>query len=108
MLAFPAHPRYARMLLAAHELGCIPAAALIAALTQGRNPLRRAEGKRMQQDRDELLGKCVDSDFFSANARAPLCREDELQSAALPRARDQCPGRTRSRRACRAIPQDRS
>ena len=64
MLAFPAHPRYARMLLAAHELGCIPAACLIAALTQGRNMLRRAEGKQMQQDRDAALGDGADSDFF--------------------------------------------
>ena len=64
MLAFPAHPRYARMLLAAHELGCVPAACLIAALTQGRNPLRRAEGKQMQQDRDAALGDNADSDFF--------------------------------------------
>src|SRR5256886_3927267 len=37
MLAFPVHPRYARMLLAAQEYRCVPAIALIAALTQGRN-----------------------------------------------------------------------
>src|SRR4051812_28929167 len=42
MLAFPAHPRYARMLLAAHEYGCVPAIALVAALTQGRPLMRRA------------------------------------------------------------------
>src|SRR5438067_965751 len=35
MLAFPVHPRYARMLLAAHEYRCVTAIALIAALTQG-------------------------------------------------------------------------
>ncbi len=64
MLAFPAHPRYARMLLAADQLGCVPAAALVAALTQGRNLLRRAEGKQMQQDRDDFLGESADSDFF--------------------------------------------
>ncbi|MEA3209749.1 MAG: ATP-dependent helicase HrpB [Chthoniobacter sp.] len=65
MLAFPAHPRYARMLLAAHELGCVPAAALIAALTQGRNLLRRAEGKQMQDDRETRLGENAESDFFT-------------------------------------------
>jgi ATP-dependent helicase HrpB len=65
MLAFPAHPRYARMLLAGHDLGCVPTVVLIAALTQGRNPLRRAEGKQMQQDRDEQLGEGGESDFFT-------------------------------------------
>jgi len=64
MLAFPVHPRYARMLLAAHALGCVPAAALIAALTQGRNLLRRAEGKQMEQDRENHLGETGGSDFF--------------------------------------------
>lgn len=64
MLAFPAHPRYARMLLAAHDLGCVPAVVEIAALTQGRGLLRRAEGKQMQQDRDTALGETAESDFF--------------------------------------------
>ena len=64
MLAFPVHPRYARMLLAAHEHGCVPAAALVAALTQGRNVLRRAEGKQMIQERVDLLGETAESDFF--------------------------------------------
>jgi ATP-dependent helicase HrpB len=64
MLAFPAHPRYARMLLAAHELGCVPAAAHIAALTQGRNLLRRAEGKVMEEAREQTLGETAGSDFF--------------------------------------------
>ncbi len=64
MLAFPAHPRYARMLLAAHELGCVPPVALLAALTQGRNLLRRAEGKQMQEERGDLLGEKAESDFF--------------------------------------------
>ena len=64
MINFPAHPRYARMLLAAHDLGCVPAACLVAALTQGRNLMRRAEGKQMQSDRDDALGESADSDFF--------------------------------------------
>ena len=64
MLAFPAHPRYARMLLAAHDLGCVRAVALIAALTQGRHLLQRSGGKQMQQDRDHLLGENAESDFF--------------------------------------------
>ena len=64
MLAFPAHPRYARMLLAAHDSGCVPAAARIAALTQGRNLLRRAEGKVMEEAREKSLGESAGSDFF--------------------------------------------
>jgi ATP-dependent helicase HrpB len=65
MLAFPAHPRYARMLLAAQNEGCVPEVALIAALTQGRNLLRRAENPQMQQERDALLGEEADSDLFA-------------------------------------------
>ncbi|MEY2501130.1 MAG: ATP-dependent helicase HrpB [Verrucomicrobiota bacterium] len=64
MLAFPVHPRYARMLLAAHEYRCVPAIALIAALTQGRNLLRRLEGKQAREDRDDVLGGESKSDFF--------------------------------------------
>ncbi|HMJ06988.1 MAG TPA: helicase-related protein, partial [Chthoniobacterales bacterium] len=48
MLAFPVHPRYARMLLSAAEHGCVRAIALIAAVTQGRSLLRRAEGKQVR------------------------------------------------------------
>jgi ATP-dependent helicase HrpB len=64
MLAFPAHPRYTRMLLAAHEYRCVPGVALVAALTQGRPILRRSEGKAMQDTRDEVLGEQGESDFF--------------------------------------------
>ena len=64
MLAFPVHPRYARMLLAAHEYRCVPPIALIAALTQGRNLMRRLEGKQAREDREDVLGEESDSDFF--------------------------------------------
>jgi ATP-dependent helicase HrpB len=64
MLAFPVHPRYARMLLAAHELRCVRAITLIAALTQGRNLMRRLEGKQAREDREDVLGGETDSDFF--------------------------------------------
>jgi ATP-dependent helicase HrpB len=63
MLAFPAHPRYARMLLAAHELGCVPVVAEVAALTQGRGLLRRTAGKQMQDDRETAFGDAAESDF---------------------------------------------
>lgn len=64
MASFPAHPRYARMLLAAHELGCVRAAALIAALSQSRNILLKSEGKRMDETREDVLGGESESDFF--------------------------------------------
>jgi ATP-dependent helicase HrpB len=64
MLAFPVHPRYARMLLAAQEYRCVPAVALIAALTQGRNLLRRLDGKEAREDREDVLGADAQSDLF--------------------------------------------
>ncbi len=64
MLAFPAHPRYARMLLAAQEYGCVRSVALIAALTQGRDLLVRRQAKQIDDPRDDLLGAEMESDFF--------------------------------------------
>lgn len=64
MLAFPTHPRYSRMLLAAQEYGCVHQACLVAALTQGRDLLLRGGGKDVQNDRDDLLGEKATSDFW--------------------------------------------
>ena len=64
MLAFPAHPRYARMLLAAQEYGCVHQACLVAALTQGRDLLLRGGGKEVHNDREDLLGDKASSDFW--------------------------------------------
>jgi ATP-dependent helicase HrpB len=64
MASFPTHPRHARMLLSAHELGCVRAAALIAALSQSRSILTRSEGRRMDETRGEVLGGEPASDFF--------------------------------------------
>jgi ATP-dependent helicase HrpB len=64
MLAFPVHPRYARMLLTAENERCVRSVALIAALTQGRSLLRRAEGKQMRDERDDFLGNDDESDLF--------------------------------------------
>jgi ATP-dependent helicase HrpB len=61
MLAFPAHPRYARMLLAAQDRGCVRPVALIAALTQGRDLLARGRGGAA---RDDPFGQETESDFF--------------------------------------------
>jgi ATP-dependent helicase HrpB len=64
MLSFPVHPRYARMLLIADQLGCVATVALIAALTQERHLLKRSENSQMEHDRELLLGKEAESDFF--------------------------------------------
>ena len=63
MQRFPLHPRYARMLLAAQEYGCVRDVALIAALTQGRDLLRRQDNQ-YRDDRNELIGSETESDFF--------------------------------------------
>jgi ATP-dependent helicase HrpB len=64
MLAFPLHPRYARMLLAAHDYGCVYQACLVAALTQGRDLLLRNIDKATASDREDLLGDKAGSDFW--------------------------------------------
>ena len=64
MLAFPLHPRYSRMLLAAQEYGCVHQACLVAALTQGRDLLLRNCGKEVESARDDLFGEKASSDFW--------------------------------------------
>ena len=64
MLAFPLHPRYSRMLLAAQEYGCVYQAALVAALTQGRDLLLRNVDKATSELREDLLGEKATSDFW--------------------------------------------
>jgi ATP-dependent helicase HrpB len=63
MVLFPMHPRYARMLLAGGEYGCVRQACLIAALTQGRSILQRNQGKQTRGQRDDALGEDDASDF---------------------------------------------
>ena len=64
MLAFPVHPRYSRMLLAAQEYGCVYQACLVAALTQGRDLLLRGGGRAVATEREDLLGDKASSDFW--------------------------------------------
>ncbi len=64
MLAFPLHPRYARMLLAAQEYGCVHQACLVAALTQGRDLLIRNAGRETGSAREDLFGEQASSDFW--------------------------------------------
>jgi ATP-dependent helicase HrpB len=62
MLNFPVHPRYARMFIAAEELGCVRSAALISAITQSRSMLLRAD-KKTEEERMEIFGTGT-SDFL--------------------------------------------
>jgi ATP-dependent helicase HrpB len=56
MLAFPVHPRYARMLIAADAFDCVYQACLVAALTQGRDVLLRNPSKEVAAARDDFFG----------------------------------------------------
>jgi ATP-dependent RNA helicase HrpB len=64
MLAFPLHPRYSRMLLAAQEYGCVYQACLVAALTQGRDLLLRNVDRATVSQREDFLGEKAGSDFW--------------------------------------------
>ena len=64
LLAFPLHPRYSRMLLAAQEYGCVHQACLVAALTQGRDLLLRNVDRDTRSFREDLLGDKATSDFW--------------------------------------------
>ncbi len=66
MLAFPLHPRYARMLLAAQDYGCVNQACLIAALTQGRDLLLRNVEDRVAFLREDLVKSGGDFEFLIA------------------------------------------
>jgi ATP-dependent helicase HrpB len=64
LLAFPLHPRYSRMLLAAQDYGCVLQACLVAALTQGRDLLLRNVDRDTKALREDLLGDKASSDFW--------------------------------------------
>lgn len=64
MLAFPLHPRYGRMLLAAQQYRCVHQACLVAALTQGRDLLLRNVDRETARWREDLLGDKAGSDFW--------------------------------------------
>jgi len=66
MLRLPMHPRYSRMLVEAAKYGCVPAAALCAALVSGRDLLMRLarDDKHIQEAR-ELFEASQESDFYT-------------------------------------------
>ena len=68
MSAFPTHPRFARMLMAASENGCVREAAMIAALAQGREILM--VGKNNSSHKNEDFWESGDISEFQALLRA--------------------------------------
>ncbi len=78
MAEFPMHPRYARMFLAADELGCVSSVSMIAALAQGRNILLPLRDKRQEEEREAFLGD-TESDFFHLLRAWGMARKQEYQ-----------------------------
>ncbi len=85
MLAFPVHPRFARMLVAADRLGCVQEACLIAALAQGRPVFVRRKQRGSDLTREDYTREEDISDY------QPMIRA--LETAADRKFRgDQCAG----------------
>jgi len=92
LLAFPLHPRYARMLIAAQDYRCVHQACLLAALTQGRDLLVRNIDGETARRREDLFGEKTDSDFWvlmrawqhaaAKDFRPEACREVGVHAAA--------------------------
>ncbi len=65
MSAFPLHPRYAAMLIAAKEYECVDEIAIAAALAQTRSLLLRKIDKGTEKRRAELIGEVEQSDVIA-------------------------------------------
>ncbi|MFM8720041.1 MAG: ATP-dependent helicase HrpB [Chthoniobacterales bacterium] len=81
MLAFPVHPRYARLLLEAAKLGCVKAACLLAALTQGRGLLVKSTSRDMDKRRDEMLRDGAESDVLVQLRAFSVARKSNFDPA---------------------------
>ena len=66
MVAFPVHPRIARMLIAAEHYGCVPTLCLVAALLQERSILLNRPAAAIRDAQLELLAGREDSDMMLA------------------------------------------
>jgi ATP-dependent helicase HrpB len=62
MSAFPLHPRFSRMLLTASDFGCLPDAALCAAVEQGRDLLLKAT-EQVKRKQEEFIQRHDVSEF---------------------------------------------
>ena len=79
MRRLPMHPRYSRMLIEASGRGCVPAAALCAALVSGRDLLQRLrrEDKHIAEAR-ELFEASQDSDFLTLMRAYQFARKNNF------------------------------
>ena len=84
MSVFPAHPRYARMLLAAGELDCVYEVCRIAGLAQGRDILFRKVDDRTENARDSVE-QDDGSDFFPRLALLQRASEMKFDADACDR-----------------------
>ena len=84
MAVFPAHPRYARMLMAAHELNCVSEVATIAGLSQGRDILLRKVDESAERARENIKTS-EGSDFFLRIALLQKAKEVKFDADACQR-----------------------
>jgi ATP-dependent helicase HrpB len=79
MLRLPMHPRYSRMLVEAARFGCVPAAALCAALVSGRDLLMRLgrDDKHIKEAR-ELFEASQQSDFYTLMRAYQFARKNQF------------------------------
>ncbi|WP_448577907.1 ATP-dependent helicase HrpB [Thermosphaera sp.] len=80
MAEFPVHPRYARMLIEAGRRRAVRPVALFAALTQGRDLLRRRADRETREGRERHLGTAP-SDFFVLARAWSYARESGFNPA---------------------------
>ncbi len=83
MLAFPVHPRYARMLVAAQEYECVYQACVIAALTQGRDLVVRNASPDVRSARADLFGEKAASDFWTMMRAYDFAVENQFRADIL-------------------------
>jgi ATP-dependent helicase HrpB len=81
MLKLPMHPRYSRMLVEAARFGCVPAAALCAALVSGRDLLMRLgrDDKHIKEAR-ELFEASPQSDFYTLMRAYQFARKSQFST----------------------------
>ena len=79
MLRLPMHPRYSRMLVEAARRGCVPGAALCAALVSGRDLLMRLgrDDKHIAEAR-EVFEASQESDFFTLMRAYQFARKNDF------------------------------
>jgi len=79
MLRLPMHPRYSRMLIEASQRGCVPDAALCAALVSGRDLLTRLDcDDTRTQDVRQMFEESEESDFLTLMRAYEFARENRF------------------------------